>query len=279
MKSARRKICVKFKARYGKTSCAIFTPMLPISVVIIASNEEHNIERCISAVKWLCDEVVVAVNQCTDRTVEIAQKSGARVIEVEWKGYSSTKNEVNSKAKYDWILSLDADEVVNEELFNSIQQAFSVLPATNQAFYIKRRLVYNGQVLKHGAVCNEFRLRLFNRQAGHWNQNRVHEELEFKMPIEAKRLDGYALHYSYRDEEDHRIRSEKYAKLFAQYLFEKGKTCPWYKLAFSPMFGFVKNYFFRLGFLDGTNGLKYALQEIQYTRNKYKRLKELNSKS
>lgn len=253
--------------------------MLPISVVIIASNEEHNIERCICAVKSLCDEVLVAVNQCTDQTVAIAHRAGARVIEVEWKGYSTTKNEVNLLAKHDWILSLDADEVVNEELCNSIRTVFEKKPSPDNAFYLKRRLVYNNQVLKHGAVCNEFRLRLFHKHTAAWNQNKVHEDLEFKVRVKKNYLSGFALHYSYRDVEDHRIRSEKYAKLFAQYLFDQGKTSPWYKRTFSPLFGFVKNYIFRLGFLDGYNGLRYALQEIQYTRNKYKWLKDLSKRN
>ena len=142
---------------------------------------------------------------------------------------------------------------------------------------IKRLLVYNGQILKYGSVSSEYRPRVFNRLVTKWNQNKVHEELEFIQVVNIQKLEGNVLHYSYQDEEDHKFRLEKYAKLFAQHMHEKGKKSPWFKRTFGPLFGFIKNYIFRLGFLDGINGLKHAMVEFGYTRNKYKWLHQLNN--
>lgn len=251
--------------------------MLPISVVIIASNEAHNIERCVHAVTPYFDEVLVAVNNSIDDTYGLAESAGAKVIEVLWSGYSNTKNEVHKKAQHDWILSLDADEVVDNELVMSIVHEFSNEQPLHKVFSIKRRLIYNGQALKYGSVSNELRPRLFHRDFAKWNSNLVHEELMYKGTPEMKVLEGLALHYSYLNEEDHKKRLEKYARLFAEHMYANGKKAPWFKTMFSPYFGFIKNVVFRLGILDGNNGIKFAWNEMQYTKKKYQYLKELNT--
>ena len=249
--------------------------MLPISVVIIASNEAHNIARCVAAVKPYFDEVLVAINHCTDSTFDVAKGAGAKVVEVEWQGYSTTKNSVNQMTQNDWIFSLDADEVVTKELIESIMKCFAKMPSKNQVFSIKRRLIYNGQELKYGSVSNEWRPRLFNKEFAEWNSNLVHEELSYKESTDSILLDGLTLHYSYIDEDDHRKRLDKYARLFAQHMHSKGKRASWYKMALSPYFGFIKNVVFRLGFLDGLNGFKFAYNEMRYTQSKYRFLKEM----
>lgn len=243
--------------------------MQSISVVILTKNEAHNIVRCITPLLSVSDDIILLDNGSTDGTQQLAIDIGAVVKNVSWQGYAATKNEGNKFAKHDWILSLDADEVVNDDLIVDIKQLFSNDVSIQKAFSMQRKFVYENKILHHGSVGNEYRIRLFNRKVAHWNQADVHEDIEFSDNVTIEKLRGYALHYSYKDTEDHFNKLVKYAQLSANQLYLKGKKSSILKLYFSPIFGFIKNFIFRLGFLDGEIGLKYALHEMNYTRLKY----------
>lgn len=243
--------------------------MLPVSIIILTKNEEKNIERTLTPLIGLTDDILVIDSGSTDNTINIVKKLGAQLIETEWKGYAETKNYGHSLAKYNWILSLDADEEMGTELKESIQELFAKEIPENKAFKIRRKLVYGDTVLNYGSVSNEYRLRIFNRKNAHWNKNDVHEDIVFSSSAEIKKLEGYVLHHSYIDIEDHKKRVEQYAQLFAKQKKAEGKNIPFYKIYFSPIFNFIKNYIFRLGFLDGIKGWQHAIVEMKYTFRKY----------
>lgn len=249
--------------------------MLPLSIVILTKNEEHTILRCLRSLQGLSDDILVIDSGSQDKTVEYARSQGARVIQMAWQGYSATKNAGNQLAINDWILSLDADEELNDEVRVDIKDIFNKSISAHTAFSIQRKMVYCGNVLHYGAVSNEFRLRLFNRQAGKWNSNDVHEELEFDQAIQMIKMKGFMWHHSYVSKTDHRQRLEKYATLSAQQMHASGKKSTLLKRWISPLFGFIKNYMFRAGFLDGSAGYQYAVNEMWYVRKKYQLLESL----
>lgn len=248
--------------------------MLPLTVIIMARNEAHRIERCITALKPLQADILVATNQCTDATAEVALAAGARVVDLPWQGYAATKNAAHEHASFHWILSLDADEVANETLCESILHLFQQPMPENQVWSIKRRLVIGEQVLYHGSVSNEYRIRLFHRQHAGWNTNAVHEDIICTGA--PKLLSGWVWHYSFNSFEEHRQKLQHYAQLFAEQYVQKKKPVSLVKQA-SAYWGFVKNYVFRGGFLDGSAGLEFALNEMNYTQEKYRLAKQLTA--
>ncbi len=248
--------------------------MRPLSIVILTKNEERNILRCLKPLLALSDDVLVLDNGSDDHTIELAKQFGVRVEETSWIGYSETKNKGNKLAKYDWILSLDADEELNQDLVDAIIKLFEKEVPLDTAYYIRRKLIYCGKVLQYGSVKNEYRLRLFNRNNGAWNQNQVHEDVVFSTPVKKLKLDGFAWHHSYNSAEEHLKKLEAYAKLSSQQMCVQGRKASFIKCYLSPLFGFFKNYIYRLGFLDGAIGFQYASESMWYTKRKYQLLKK-----
>lgn len=249
--------------------------MLPLTVVILTKNEERNIARCLQPLLALSNDILVMDSGSSDRTIEIARTMGVRVVETEWLGYSATKNKGNQLAKNDWILSLDADEEMKDELVASITQLFQHKLEPNQMYAIQRKLIYCGKTLHFGAVKNEFRFRIFNRTITAWNHHDVHEDLQSKEASQKIKLKGYVLHHSYLSSEEHLGKLETYAKLSAQQMLKNGRRASFIKCYLSPPFGFFKNVVLRCGFLDGNLGLRYARENMWYVKRKYQLLKQL----
>lgn len=250
--------------------------MVAVSIIILTKNEERNIERTLKPLMGLSDDILVFDNGSTDQTRTIAEKTGAKVIQVAWQGYSATKNNANALAKYDWILSLDADEEINQELNQNIQDFFSHNISPDTVFLLQRKLVYAGQVLHYGSVSTEYRLRLFNRKNAHWNQNAVHEDLEFLLPPKKIKMKGFLWHHSYNNRQEHEQKVAHYAALFAKQNISKSGATLVLKQYLSPIFGFIKNYIFRFGFMDGYYGFQFALVEMKYTYKKYQLIHQNN---
>lgn len=227
-----------------------------------------------NALKGLSDDILVMDSGSTDNTIELAREAGAHIVNVEWKGYAATKNFGNEQASNDWILSLDADEEMNDELRNSIHAIFSKPLNVNAAYSIRRVMKVGEKVLHHGSVSNEYRTRLFNRTTARWNDHEVHEDIEFLSAVHVIKLNGFVWHHSFTGNEDHLKRLEKYAQLSASQLYKSGKQVSSIKLYMSPLFNFVKNYFFKAGFLDGKAGYDFAKNEMWYVHHKYKLLKQ-----
>ena len=227
--------------------------MTALTAVIITYNEAHNIGRCLNSLKGVADEIVVFDSNSTDNTREICESYGATVVKVQWRGYAKTKNEANAYPQHNYILWLDADEALSDKLSASILKEKENLSGIYSA---NRRNNYCGKWLSHGAYYPDKKWRLFPKDQVQWQGDFVHETLEISERLQQQHLQGDVLHYSYYTTAEHKARSKKYAALAATKLAQKNKFELILKLCFSPAIRFIKNYFFRLGFLDGWLGFQ-----------------------
>lgn len=236
-----------------------------LTVAIIAHNEQDRLPKTLEQIQDIASEIIL-INSCsTDNTVAVAQSYGAKVFTEEFKGYVEQKNSLIPKCTQDWILFLDADEVVNDELKAAIVKA--IASGNAQAYEMNRLTFYLGKLLKHAWQPN-YRLRLVRRAANpKWVGEIVHESLACDDAV--ARLPGYIIHYSYRDVNDHFERTIRYAKMSAQSYIKRGKKPSLAKIIFSPVYSFIKLYFIKLGFLDGRAGYIAAQSAFIYTFLKY----------
>lgn len=247
--------------------------MIKLSVVIITLNEEKNIARCLESVQQLADEIVVVDSFSTDRTEEIVKSFNGRFITHAFDGYVNQKNFANTQANFDFILSLDADEALSEELMQSIK---NVKLGWNADGYMVNRLTnYAGHWVKHCGWYPDRKLRLYDRRKGEWTGLIIHEEFRLFDKQQPGYLKGDLLHYSFHSVEDHKKQSEKFTTLGARADFQKGKKAPWYKLWFAAPFKFFQSYFIQLGILDGQTGFTICRLSAVATYQKYKKLKAL----
>lgn len=244
-----------------------------ISAVIITKNEAANIKRCIESLQKIIDEIIIIDAFSTDETPAIAQELGATVFQKKWIGYGANKNIGNQLANNNWILSIDADEVLSPELIVSI----STLSLQDNTVYQLNRLVnFGGQWVKHSGWHPDWKVRLFNRKAISWdNSSLVHEQLLIPANYKVVALKGLLYHYSYIDDKDHWQRIEKYAHLAAQQMASTGKKATLIKLYLSPLARFLRTYILKKGFLDGYLGLKISWRNAYLVFRKYSLLKKI----
>jgi glycosyltransferase involved in cell wall biosynthesis len=248
--------------------------MPEISVVIICRNEAGIIGRTLESLEGLSRDIVVYDSGSSDGTREIAREKGARVMAGEWKGYGPTKRLATSFARHDWILSLDADETVSEKLKASLQNLDLSDPYV--AYELKFLNHLGEKPVKYGEWGGDRHTRLFNRTVLNWNDAEVHENLEIPPGVKVKPVEGYVLHYTARDLDKYAEKLKMYAALNAEKYQRQGKKSNWLKRNFAPVFSFVRNYIFRLGFLDGKAGFQCARMTARYTYQKYAKLQKLN---
>ncbi len=245
---------------------------MQISVTIITFNEASNIQRCLQSVASVADEIIVLDSYSTDQTVEIARQCGAAVISQKFLGHIEQKNLAISHAQYDYILSLDADEALDEQLASvilSIKKAG--VPA--QAYWLNRYNNYCGQWIRYGAWRSDKKIRLFNKHIGTWGGINPHDRIVLSASVQPKTLKGNLLHWSYNSIEEHQNKVHKYAEIAALAYQKTGKKSSVFKIVMRPVFRFVRDYFFKLGFLDGKNGLVIAALTAKEVYLKYKLLK------
>lgn len=241
--------------------------MKGISVVIITKNEERNIERCLLSVKGIADEVVVVDSFSTDDTPEICREHDNEFVQVEWRGFSKTKNFGNKLARYDYILSLDADEALSEELKASILNAKE--QGLNGIYQFNRLTNYCGKWIRYSGWYPDTKVRLFPKEGSKWKGDFVHEEITYDPTLPVHHLTGDLHHYSYYTEQEHRDRAEKYARLGAQKLRDKGETGNWFKAVGSAISRFFRIYVVRQGYRDGREGWKIATISARAAYLKY----------
>jgi len=248
--------------------------MQQFSVVIICKNEADIIGTTLQNLKGLTDDMVIYDNGSTDDTIRIAKQHTIQFHEGNWEGFGKTKNKANALAKHDWILSLDADESLDEELKNSLAQ----LNPTSAAivYEMKFKNFLGNKFLKHGEWGRDDHIRFFNRTTVRWNDATVHEELLIPAGTTIKKLKGYVLHRTMRDMKDYATKMTNYAMMNAEKYHQQGKKASWFKIRLAPGFAFLQNYILRLGFLDGHAGYVCARMTAYYTFLKYARLRELN---
>jgi glycosyltransferase involved in cell wall biosynthesis len=245
--------------------------MPQISATIITLNEEKNIARAIGSL-GMADESVVVDSGSTDATVEIAQKAGARVLHHDWEGFSTQKNFASHEARFDWILSLDADEELEAEAQAAVREWKSAEPAA-AGYRLARRAQYLGRWILHSGWYPDFKLRLYDRRRGEWKGAYVHESLQVSDAVETLR--GEILHYSYESFEDHLKRIEFYTDLAAREMFERGQHPGLPARLFVPPWTFFQTYCLRLGILDGHQGFLISKMAARYVRRKYQKYAEL----
>ena len=232
---------------------------MKISASIITLNEEDNIREALASVIW-ADEILVVDSGSTDKTCEIAEAAGARVIKKEWPGFAEQKQFAAEQALHDWVFSLDADERVSDELSNSIA-ALQKLPEAARAdgYRIARRSFYQGRWIKGGGWYPDRQLRLYRKSRGRWATRRIHESVKMEPDARVEELQGDILHYSVRDSaHHHRMIGERYAPLAALQMFEEGRRTSPLRIATAAPLGFLRSFILKGGFRDGLAGLSIA---------------------
>ncbi len=246
--------------------------MSKITVVIITLNEEKNIGRCIDSVKDIADEILVIDSYSTDRTEEICKTKGARFVQHPFKDYLGQHVYADEIAKYDLILTLDADESLSEELQQSVLSLKSNLESDG---YIMNRITnYCGKWSRHSGWYPDRKLRLYNKRKGKWTGKFVHEKFQLNAGATAGKLKGNIFHYSYYTIDEHILQANKFSTLGAKALLEKNKRVHFYKLLINPVVKFIRNYFLKLGFLDGFYG--FIICQITANETFLKYLKAYN---
>ncbi len=252
--------------------------MKKISATIITLNEEDKIRQCLESLKDVADEIVVVDSLSTDNTKKICEEFGVKFIEQKWLGYSEQKNLANNLASYDWILSIDADEVLSDELKKSILEIKENDTPDNHIFSFNRLNNYCGKWIHHSGFYPDKKIRIWNRNIGKW-EGIVHEIIKFSTKVKEQHLKGDLLHYSYNKPEDFEKQVFKFAELRAQHYFDKGKKNAGLLKIISPIYFFIQHYFIRLGFLDGKEGFTMCMVAAKATRHKYETLKKLIAKN
>jgi glycosyltransferase involved in cell wall biosynthesis len=249
--------------------------MVPVSVVIITKNEAHIIARCIQKATLITDDIVIIDNGSTDDTSDIANMYDCRVFKKNWDGYGANKNKGIAEAKYNWILSIDADEVPDDDLIAAIHQ----LKFNNSVvvYDIKFKSYFGEKQIHFGSWGRDHHTRLFDRRLVKWSETMVHEKLMIPLHTKIKRLNGHIHHYSVKNVNEYESKGCYYAKLSAKKYFNNGKKASFTKLYLSPLFGFLKNYIVYLGFLDGREGWEIAKTTVKNTYRKYHYLSKLEA--
>ncbi len=247
--------------------------MIKLSVVIITYNEEKNISRCLDSVSELADDIVVVDSYSTDKTEKICKSKNVRFFKHPFEGYFESKNYANTKALHPYILSLDADEALSDELKKSIA---AVKKSWNFDGYSMNRLAnYCGKWIRHGGWYPDKKLRLFDRRKGKWNGLLVHETYQLDDQADIGFLKGDLLHYTYYSIDEHINQADHFSTLSAKEYYSQGKKASRLKVLFSPVVKFFRDYFFRLGFLDGYFGFVIAKINAHTTFLKYSKLRLL----
>lgn len=243
-----------------------------VSAIIITLNEERNIERVLSSITSIADEIIILDSGSTDQTEQLSKQYDITFKKVEWQGYAATKNIGHKMAQHPYILSIDADEALSDELQKEILAA-----KTNglKGYYeVKRLTNYCGHWIHHSGWYPDSKIRLFPKETM-WEGEFVHETLNLDPALEITTFNNDMLHYSYYNREEHRQRADKYSILTAEKMFAKGKKASFIKPYLSALARFISMFIIKKGFLDG--GAGWAIAKISAESNivKYKTLRKL----
>jgi glycosyltransferase involved in cell wall biosynthesis len=251
---------------------------MTLSVCIITLNEEANIARTLDSVREIASEIVVVDSGSSDATVGLAQERGAKVYTEAWKGFAAQKNSSLAKATCDWVLSLDADEEVSSELAASIKALLSSgKPAEFAGYTMNRRNLYMGRWIRRSGYYPDPKLRLIKRGAAEFELRAVHEDI--KMAGKLGHLNGDLVHHAYPTLEGFIEHANRYSSLGAQMVVEQGPVgFSVINIVLRPLVRFLYSYFFRLGFLDGREGLLVLMTHAGYVSWKYAKAWELSRK-
>jgi len=240
-----------------------------ISACIVAMDEEDRIGDCLDSLAF-CDEVLVVDSHSRDRTREIAAARGARVIERDWPGHVAQKEFAIRAAQHDWVLCVDADERISEELGAEIRALRDAGFSDLAGWRMRRLSSYLGRWMRHGAWVPDWQLRLFDRRRCRWGGTNPHDRVEADGPVGSCR--SKLLHHPYRNLAEHLRTIDRYTTIMAEGLFARGVRARAGDLFLRPAARFLRAYVFKLGFLEGWRGFLQACLAAHYGRMKYAKL-------
>jgi glycosyltransferase involved in cell wall biosynthesis len=248
-----------------------------ISAAIITFNEERNIQRCLESLQGVADEIVVVDSFSKDRTEEICKSFGVRFIQNPFGGHIQQKNFAIDQTSHDWVLSLDADEALDETLKQSI---LTVKDNPTQLGYSFNRLTnYCGHWVRYSGWYPDTKVRLVHKAHARWAGINPHDRLDMLNNETVGHLNGDLLHYSYYTREDHLKQIEFFSNIASKELFERNKTTNWLMIGLKMVAQFLKNILFKKGFLDGATGWTIARLSAYATYKKYSKLMQLHRDS
>ena len=245
-----------------------------IAATLITLNEEANLPRALSSLS-VCDEVVVVDSGSTDRTLEIARRAGARIVQNAWPGYAAQKNLAAESASCEWVLALDADEALSPELSAEIAR-IKVAGADHDAYSFPRRARYLGRWIRHSGWYPDRKVRLYRRDRGRWVGDYVHESVLVDGTV--GELRGDLLHYTCDSLSAHLRTLDRYTTLAAQQMAARGGRPSLARMLLSPPWAFLRSYVLQSGWLDGLPGFQIGLMAGLYVYAKHAKLRELTSK-
>lgn len=248
--------------------------MIKLSAVIITLNEEKNIARCIESLKPVADEILVVDSLSTDKTRAICESYGVRFVEQKFLGYVEQKNFALNLATYDYVLSLDADEALDERLQKEILKVKADFKADGYEF--NRLTQYNGFWVRHCGWYPDTKLRIVKKHKARWVGNNPHDALNVDGVV--SHISGDLLHYSYDSISSHVLQTNKFSTIEAHSLFSKGKRATLTKLVTRPPFQFFKDYILKKGFLDGKYGFIICFINSLYVLLKYAKMMDMQQK-
>jgi glycosyltransferase involved in cell wall biosynthesis len=243
-----------------------------ISIFIITYNEEKIIEQCLKKLIW-ADEIIVVDSKSSDNTVAICEKYGAKVFLKDFENYGKQKQFALNKTKNNWVLSLDADEVLSDELINEIQS----LDLNNnifQGYLIPRTHIFLNKIFRYGSENKKPILRFFDKTKGSFIENKVHETIVVNGKL--GKLNSEMLHFTVFDFGNAVQKQTKYSLLGGEFLFEKNKKVSIFKVIIKFPFEFIRVYFFQRNFLNGYEGFIWSMLASYSSFIKYAKLFDLN---
>ena len=223
-----------------------------ISAVIITYNEEDNIRRCLESLVDIATEIIVVDSFSTDRTKAICEEYDVKFFEHDFEGHVEQKNYAASLASHDYILSLDADECLSDELKSSIMNIKN--GQVQPAYSFNRLTNYCGTWIRYCGWYPDTKIRLWNKHAGHWGGLNPHDKIILNDNIRPTHLKGDLLHYSYKSIDQHLDQIKFFSTIGSKAALQNGKRSNLFKVIFAPVFKFIKDYILRLGILDGYHG-------------------------
>lgn len=241
-----------------------------VSVFIITYNEEKIIGKCLEKLSW-ADEILVVDSGSSDRTVEICERLGAKVIYNKFENFGKQKQFALDQTKNNWVLSLDADEVLSDVLINELQNFDASL---FKAYKIPRTHVFLDSVFKYGSENRKPILRFFNKKHGHFSQNIIHETIVVNSTIGF--FKGEMLHYTVFDISTAIQKQIKYALLSGEQFYKNKKKASTFKIVIKFPFDFIRVYFIQRNFLNGYPGFVWSMFSAFANFLKYAKLKDLS---
>jgi glycosyltransferase involved in cell wall biosynthesis len=258
--------------RQFKWPAESIVPGVKVSAVIITYNEERNIRRTLSQLYW-CDEIIIVDSHSSDKTVNICKEFGCNVFYRKFDGYGPQKRFAVSKANNDWVLCIDADEVLTDKLIDELTDTLK--PGSEYAaFSFPMNLVFLNKEFVYGKESRRYFLRLFNKQKGGFTDDVIHEGIRVSGPV--KKLRHTIRHYSYGSLSQYLEKFNRYSTYSAEAALRKGKNKSMIAIFLSLPINFIKNYFLEGNCLNGLKGFYWSVLSAFYTFTKYIKIKELH---